>query len=295
MEAKRAEGLQIPATLGLLSAYLLVMKLSYRFCSCSAVLAVALLAAGPAAAQAVPTYDISTVKPHDPNDGDISVNFRPANLHISNMTAQQLIALAWNVRPWLVSGLPPWAKSDHFEVDAKVSEPDMAALRALSDEERRQMVQNLLKERFHLAAHAETRTLPVYDLTVMPEGVKLTPSASLPAPEAGKPAPRRSRSMSQNDGHLVGKGADIRSLADSLANELERYVVDNTGLKGDYDIDLKWTPDDASKTPADAGLAGEPAPPLATAVRDQLGLKLTPSKGPVPAIVVDRIEPPTAN
>ncbi|SEB92178.1 TIGR03435 family protein [Terriglobus roseus] len=260
-----------------------------------ATLAVAVLMPGLAIAQAVPSYDISTVKPHEANDGNVSVNVRPANLKISNMTAQNLIALAWNVRPWLVTGLPPWGKSGHFDVDAKVSEPDLTALRALSDEERRLMIQNLLKERFHLDVHSETRTLPVYELSVMPEGDKLKPSAPLPAPEPGQPAPRRSASMSKTDGHIVGKGVSIRGLADSLANELERYVVDKTGLTGDYDVELRWTPQDSTNAPGDAGIAAEPSPPLATAVREQLGLRLTPSKGPVPAIVVDHIEPPTDN
>lgn len=272
------------------------MKLSSRslnsFC---AALAAALLIPGMAFAQAVPIYDISTVKPHDASDGNVSVNVRPANLTISNMNAQSLIAMAWNVRPWLVSGLPPWGKSDHFDVAAKVSEPDMAALRSLSGEDRRVMIQTLLKERFHLAVHEETRSLPVYELTVMPEGAKLKPSVPLPAPEPGKPVPRRSTSMSKTDGHLYGTGTTIRGLADSLANELERYVVDKTGLTGDYDVDLKWTPQDSTSTPEDAGVDAEPSPPLATAVREQLGLKLTPARGPVPAIVVDHIEQPTAN
>jgi uncharacterized protein (TIGR03435 family) len=258
-------------------------------------LAIALLAPRLVIAQAVPSYDISTVKPHDANDGNVSVNARPANLRISNMTAQGLIAMAWDVRPWLVSGLPPWGKSERFDVDAKVSEPDMVALRALSDEDRRLMIQNLLKERFHLLLRAETRTLPVYELSVMPdEGSKLKASAALPPAEPGQPAPHRSRRMSQNDGRLTGTGVTVRDLADHLGNEMERYVVDKTGLPGDYDFTLKWMPEDGSK-PADAGVAGEPAPPLATAVREQLGLRLTPAKGPVPTIIVDHIEPPTDN
>ena len=271
-----------------------MMKVFVRSPLSSFLLAGALLSSG-AAAQVVPGYDISTVKPHDPSDGDVSVNTRPANLRIGNMTAQQLIAMAWNVRPWLVNGLPPWGRSDHFDVDAKVSDPDMAALRALSDEDHRLMVQNLLKERFHLAVHSETRTLPVYELSVIPEGAKLKPSAPLPPPELGQPAPHRSRSMSKNDGHILGTGVTLRAFADSLANELERYVVDKTGLTGDYHIELKWTPEDSSSRPSDAGVAGEPAPPLAAAVREQLGLRLIPAKGPVPTIIVDHIELPTDN
>jgi uncharacterized protein (TIGR03435 family) len=274
---------------------MVVMRLGSRLFIACGVLLVPVTTPRTIEAQAVPSYDISTVKPHDSNDSDTSLNFRPANLHITNQTVQQLIAISWNVRPWLVSGLPPWGKSDHFDVDAKVSEPDMAVLRALPDEDRRLMMQNLLRDRFHLSVHAETRTLPVYELSVVPdEGAKLKTSPPLPPAEPGRPAPRRSRRMSQNDGRLTGTGVTIRDLADHLANELERYVVDRTGLTGDYDLTLKWTPEDGTK-PADAGMAGETAPPLATAVREQLGLRLTPAKGSVPTIVVDHIEPPTDN
>jgi uncharacterized protein (TIGR03435 family) len=262
---------------------------------CSAALVTVVLTLPSVKAQTVPAFDISTIKPHDPSDLDVSVNTGRANLRISNMTAQQLIAMAWNVRPWLVSGLPAWGKSDHFEVNAKVSEPDMRVLRALSAEDRGLMVQNLLKDRFHLAVHAETRVLPVYELSVAPEGAKLKPSAALPIVEPGQPAPKRSQSLSKGDSHLVGKGITIRTLADSLANNFERYIVDDTGLSGDFDIELNWTPDSDSGAPGDAGIPGESAPPLATAIRKQLGLRLTPSKGPVPTIVVDHIEVPTDN
>lgn len=275
------------------SAYLTLMKLAVISIAVgTAVFVAGMMVPSTARAQAVPSYDISTIKPHDESDGDTSLNFRLANLHMTNQTVQQLISIAWNVRPWLVSGLPPWGKSQRFDVDAKVSEPDTVALRALSDEDRRLMIQNLLKERFHLVLRAETRTLPVYELSVLPdEDAKLKPSAALPPAEPGQPAPRRSSRMSKNVGRLSGTRVTVRELADHLGNELERYVVDKTGLTGDYDFTLKWMPDDGSK-PTDAG---ESAPPLATAVREQLGLKLTPARGAVPTIIVDHIEPPTEN
>jgi uncharacterized protein (TIGR03435 family) len=74
----------------------------------------------------------------------------------------------------------------------------------------------------------------------------------------------------------------------ALSDVLSRNVVDKTRLSGNYDIDLKWTPDDQQGTP-DAG------PTLFTALEEQLGLKLVPAKGPVDTFVVDHVERPTEN
>ena len=80
----------------------------------------------------------------------------------------------------------------------------------------------------------------------------------------------------------------VRSLVFALSDLLSRNVVDTTGLTGNYDIDLKWTPDDQQGTP-DAG------PTLFTALEEQLGLKLVPAKGPVDTFIVDHVERPTEN
>ena len=73
-----------------------------------------------------------------------------------------------------------------------------------------------------------------------------------------------------------------------LSDVLSRRIVDKTGLTGNYDIDLKWTPDDQQGT-SDAG------PTLFTALAEQLGLKLDATKGPVDTLVVDHVERPTEN
>jgi uncharacterized protein (TIGR03435 family) len=80
----------------------------------------------------------------------------------------------------------------------------------------------------------------------------------------------------------------IATFVFALSDNLSRTVVDKTGLTGNFDIDLKWTPDDQQGTP-DAG------PTLFTALEEQLGLKLVPAKGPVDTFVVDHVERPTEN
>jgi uncharacterized protein (TIGR03435 family) len=92
---------------------------------------------------------------------------------------------------------------------------------------------------------------------------------------------------------MTGVGIPMSMLAPNLAFVLERNVIDKTGLTGRYDINLKWTPtEQEGKT---EGLTDNPAPDLLTALQEQLGLKLEPSKGPVDTLVIDHVEMPTEN
>jgi uncharacterized protein (TIGR03435 family) len=84
------------------------------------------------------------------------------------------------------------------------------------------------------------------------------------------------------------QGGPIAKLVTALSDTLGRTVVDQTGLAGNYDIELKWTPDEQQGTP-DAG------PTIFTALEEQLGLRVKPDKGPVRVFVVDHAERPTEN
>jgi uncharacterized protein (TIGR03435 family) len=92
-----------------------------------------------------------------------------------------------------------------------------------------------------------------------------------------------------SDTSFHGKGIALKCLISSLEGELERTVIDKTGMTGNkYEITLKWTPEDKPQTE-------DSAPPLLTALQDQLGLRLVPSKGPVETLVIDHIEKPSGN
>ena len=118
--------------------------------------------------------------------------------------------------------------------------------------------------------------------------------------------------MMNGRGHLSAKMMNMGGLVDMLARQLDRPVIDQTGLKGNYDFDLDYTPDEGQRM----GIPGMPLPPpqpgggeahppgnpeangvsLFTAVQSQLGLKLEARKGPVELIVVDHMEKtPTEN
>ncbi len=86
----------------------------------------------------------------------------------------------------------------------------------------------------------------------------------------------------------------MSGLGEYLGSIVDRVIVDKTGLAGIYDMHLLYTPEDQAGKVNDNGVADAP-PVIYQALREQLGLKLTPAKDPVTTIVVDQIHEPEAN
>jgi uncharacterized protein (TIGR03435 family) len=150
---------------------------------------------------------------------------------------------------------------------------------------KQQMVQALLVDRFQLKTHQETRQLPVYALVVAnpKSGPKFKPS------EANGTTIDTGRSRI----HVQGSDHTVTLLARELAQSLDRIVLDKTGIDGRYDLTLRWTPDDAAAT--NSTPAPDAPPDIFTAIQEQLGLKLEPTKGPVPILVIDSGAMPSEN
>ena len=175
----------------------------------------------------------------------------------------------------------------------------VAALKKKSKEEsdiaRRKMMQAMLAERFKLTVHHEQKELGKYDLVIAKGGVKLQPPTDVEgAPKGGDGNPQPKGSMMVRNGQLTGEGIPVSNLATFLAQMLHKQVVDKTGLTGNYDMSLKWQPEDQSPESHDA-TGGEQAPSIFTAVQEQLGLKLEPTKRLVDTVVVDHVEMPSEN
>jgi uncharacterized protein (TIGR03435 family) len=202
------------------------------------------------------------------------------------MTAWGLIYNAYEVRSiWdRPPGLPAWTENDRFDVEAKADDEATAAMEKLSTKEHehleRVMLQSLLADRFQLRVHYESKSQPVYELVLAKNGPKIKPLPADQKPGWAKATP----------GEFIANGKSIADFAHflSISNLAGRTVVDKTGLMGNYDFDLKWTPDNQQGT-SDAG------PTLFTALEEQLGLKVVPAKGPVQTLVVDHVERPTPN
>lgn len=229
-------------------------------------------------------------------------------MKITNVPLWMMVREAFGLENDRLFGGPSWAKTTAFDVEAKVSPEDALKLKALKMEERRQMMVSLLEERFGLKYHHETRDLPMYELVVAKGGGKM--QASKPDPEGPdngpgpEPSPGRHMLMMRGRGHIESVGSATSGLVRLLSAQLGRTVVDKTGLTGDFDYKLDWTPDDTlpqmtrSGNPAPGDSAASPdtgGPSLFTALEEQLGLKLESTKGPVDVIVIDQLNPPTAN
>ena len=229
-------------------------------------------------AQQPPAYDAVTIKPNTTGSGSSGISINDTTYQATNVSLKTLLDTAYDIKPDLISGIPPGLESLHFDVNAKVVDPDLKALASIPDAQRRAMILAVLNDRFHLAAHIEVRTLPLFELTVLPAGPKFARTKSASG-DYGTNIHNRS---------LEAHGITMASLAGTLTGQLHKTVVDKTALPGEYDVTLKWSPDDADpQTVQD--------PDLYTALQEQLGLKLRPAKGPVPTLVVDHIELPTPN
>ncbi len=229
------------------------------------------------------SFDVSVIKPADAANTRFGMGFGPdgRTLTVDGLTVIQIIREAYGVLPDELSVRPSaasggWIDSQRFDISAKSEGHG-----PLAKEQSNLMLRQLLADRFGLVFHRETKELIVYSLVVGKNGPKLKEGGTGSSPGQGPylsgPAP----------GKLVGTRASIASLTRALSRSLGRPVNDETGLHGQYDFTLSWTPDDAA---ADAS-----GPSLFTAVQDQLGLRLESKKAPVETIVIDHIATPSPN
>jgi len=217
---------------------------------------------------------------------------------------------------------PEWVSNELFAIDA------IAAGNPTKDE-MRLMMRSLLADRFRLAVHFETRELPVFALTLLKSGKtgpNLRPhdqgppcpgSWIAPVIAAGRPNPKDvfppncgTAAMSQRSGVrlIASRDTTMALLADAIygygfmAGEVDKRVVDGTGLSGSFDFRIEYTPGENDTFVVHRGPSNPDAPPpdpggtpFLTAMRNQLGLKLVPSRAPVRLLIIDHVEPPSEN
>jgi bla regulator protein blaR1 len=185
-----------------------------------------------------------------------------------------------------------WDNDTQYEIQAKIEDSLYAAIQKMTPAQQREQVnlmeQSLLADRFKLKMHFETRELPVYALVVAKGGPKLT------AAKEGE-AHRFFNVDNPQGGEMTANAVTLDQFSHSpLLRTGGRLVVDQTGLKGAYNFTLKWRSEQS--VAASAGQEDkDDAPSLFTALQEQLGLRLVPSKAPVEVIVIDHIERPSEN
>jgi uncharacterized protein (TIGR03435 family) len=215
-----------------------------------------------------PQFEVASIKPSAPGArGPTIYNPTRERFAVTSITAKALIAYAYDVREFQISGGPGWLGSEEYDIVAK-PDGDVRGDRVLA------MARALLAERFHLSLHRESKEMPVLALVVAKGGSKLR------AATGSGPEVRGGR------GRFEARNVTMGMFAAQLAGRmLDRPVLDRTGIAGEFDITLEWAFDQG----ADNG------PSIATALQEQLGLKLEAQKGAVDVLVVDHVERPSAN
>jgi uncharacterized protein (TIGR03435 family) len=242
-------------------------------------LATALFLAAIAAAQS-PVWEVVSVKPNRSSSTESNLDSAPGGrLTATNVTVRELIRLAYDVKDFQIERAPGWVDGDRFDINAKNATGKTATL----DGERAE-VRALLEERFQLKARRETKPGSVYLLVVGKNGSKLTPH--------NEGTGSRSR---KGCGHLEGMRLTAETIATVLSRQLDRDVLNRTGLPGKFDFTLDWTPDAGPCPVAESGAEPTTRPSFVAAVQQQMGLKLEPGKAPVETLVIEHVERPAEN
>jgi len=228
-----------------------------------------------------PDWEVVAVKPDDPNSTEAGFWIHDRGVEIKGKTAEQLLLYAYGLHENQVLNAPDWMRTERWHVQGIAGLPGQP-----NREQMGSLVRKLLSERFGLAMHREQREMRVFALAVAKGGPKMAPSADDPN------AP-----MHENDSQSGGqatmrvKNVSMGELAGMLMRLfLDRPVVDQTGLTRRYDFQLKWTQDE-TRAPVD----GSAPPGVFTAIQEQLGLKLEPTKAMADVMVIDKVERPGAN
>jgi len=230
----------------------------------------------PMAADADPGVEVATIKPSNPDTPGELFTIRGRHIATINTDVNDLIKFAYGLHPKQIEGEPAWLLTDKFDIDGVSDidgEPNNAQMQV--------MMRKLLADRFKLTFHHEKKELAVYALTVAKNGPKLTKTARTPTDATD---------FYGSHGQLTVRNATMQDFATGLSRGIvDRPVVDQTGLRDRYDFLLKWTSEDHQ-------VSNEGSPPgFFTAVQDELGLKLESTKALVDVVVIDHVEPPSAN
>jgi uncharacterized protein (TIGR03435 family) len=290
----------------------------YRFglpVTAATVCLIALSAAGPAARTAATAYEVVSIRINRNPQSPRRNRFMPdGGFTATGMRVVELVSEAFSGPQFrgTMAGLPKWAFATDIDIVAKVA-PGSGPVTA---EQRRKLTLGLLVNRFRLVWHEELREQEVYDLLHARSDRRLGPGLTRSTSDCAAAAAQRRAAIEaalaagtrppppvitpptgplppctlrQIRGGYEGE-IPIDALPPVLRGFAGREVIDKTGLTGSYQLAFTAVPAGMSNVTEPGDL-----PSVFTAVREQLGLKLVATRGKVPAIVIDRLEPPSEN
>ena len=232
------------------------------------------------------TFEVASIKLSTTGGPGGGMKIMPGGVdwRAENFPLRPMISRMYLTPTRQVTGGPSWVDSDLWDIRAKADRPH-------NRDEMSEMFRNLLTDEFKLKLRKEVKEGPVYFLRVEKTGHKMKVNTSpddFEIPFQGGPG-----------GITVAKRATVERICWELGLRLqgdERPVIDATGLAGYYDFTLSFLP----TLPPGFNIDSLPEamrdrPNLFDAVRQQLGLRLEPGKGPVTSYVIDQVEKPSAN
>lgn len=242
-------------------------------------------------------FEVATIRPSDPNARGSSAGGQPNGTFFSkNQSLKNVICGAYDVLDFQCLGGPGWLESELYDVEAKPDSATAERFLKLTWKERGavrdRMTQVLLADRLKLKAHFETREGTIFALVVAKGSLKM---------QEAKPGDKYANGLKRDDGKPFGagvfsmgngtitaQGMSLDTLVVNLPGITGHLVENRTGLTGLYDFTLHFSASDPP--PPDSA-----APSIYTALEEQLGLKLEPTKGPVKVLVIDHVERPSQN
>lgn len=225
------------------------------------------------------SFQVATIRPSDPSAPmGGGMQGEPRRWTARTVTVFRMMVYAFDAHPSQFLDAPAWTKDERFDIDAV---PDMDT--SPTREQFHAMVRSLLIERFGLHLVPAMRTLPVYAVRIDKNGPKLTVSKAPPStPASWEPI---------GEGHVIATDFPMSGMMRVLGwSGIDRPLVDQTCLTGRYTWDLRWRPDALAPDVETLQL-----PDLFTATREQLGLRLVPTKLPVQIWIVEHVEKPSPN
>ena len=281
-------------------------------------LGLTLLLAGCVAAIGVPaqekdaTFEVASVKANKSGDGNGNLRGMPGGRVVAtNMPVRPIITFAYQIANYQLIGGPGWLATDRYDLNAKMEDnrdATPAVPGANAPNPMQLALRHLLEDRFKLKVHRETREMDIYALVLARPGggpgpglkptttdcAALAAAAEAAARKGGPPAPFGAPGqplcgIAGSPGRVRFGGLPAVSFPAAFSGPAGRMVVDRTGLTGSWDFELTFAPENRGP---DAPPADPNAPSFFTAIQEQLGLKLEPTKGPVDVLVIDGVEKP---
>jgi uncharacterized protein (TIGR03435 family) len=258
-----------------------------------------------------PQFDVVSIKPNLSRAATGPPILRPdGGFTMIHVPIGSLIGRAYpGNAPADMVGLPDWAMREYYDVKTT------STLTNATAEDRAAMTRAMLADRCRLAVHFEEREHDAYELVLARKdgklGSGLTKSATdCSLPGAAQP-PQRDinapptpctlrtvgavlRKQGSELGDLMEGDAPIDRLAQALRFATGRLVVDRTGLTGSYRVTLNFNMN-ATLRPPSVPPPPDDSPSVFTAIQEQLGLKLQPTRVLRDTLIVDHIERPTPN